>query len=283
MQMLICPMWVLLLYVTSNINTPSQILDDQQSPAETESTLVPEATVPVSTEIGPIVAHPPTRDMPELSVKPTMKRRVYVLVPPAPYALPHHSNRRNQANSSTSVPLVTQDEPQSTVNRPEQEVPPSQVDDKVPKTLSDIGISIPTTVRKPGSFIIHTLPHITTQSTEHLMKSVIPRAKTPHVGNPVTTQVITKGSISTLKFKKSKVKSTPSSSNNNNNNNDNNTTVVASTDIQGGPKSPKLAQLLPKPPLPLPDVSNDVTELAAQSIANKVMDRVDFMLVSNHF
>jgi hypothetical protein len=324
---------------------------------------VPEASVPVSAETGPIVVPPQANDMPELSVKRTTKRKAFVLVPPAPYRLhegsqsnranystfvpsvtrdelqptvnkpeqsnrrsyenssssvplvtrdelpsqptvnkpdqsnrgsqancstsvplvaedelrpkvhkPEQSNRGSQAKSSTSVPLVARDDLQPTVNSAEQRGPSSQVDAKVPKTLSDIGISIPTTVRKPGSFIIHTLPHIITQATEHLVDLVTPRTKPPHVGNPVTAQVITKGSISTLKFKKSIVKSSPSSSNN--------TAAVVSTDSQGDPKSSKLPQSQPKPPMPQPEVSNDVTELAAQSIANKVMDRVDFMLVS---
>jgi len=33
--------------------------------------------------------------------------------------------------------------------------------------------------------------------------------------------------------------------------------------------------------MPLPEVSNDVTELAVQSLADKVMDRLDLMLTSN--
>ena len=273
----------------SSIYILPQILDDQQSPAEMESTLVPDAAVSISAENDPIVVQPPTNNTPELTVKRTMKRKAYVLVPPAPYRLPgqgSHSHRKSQANASTSAPLVTRDELQPTINRPEQRVPPSQVDgvdgkvSKAPTTasipsLSDIGISIPTTVRKPGSFIIHTLPHVITQPSEQKVEPVNPRTKPPHVGNPVTAQVITKGSIATLKFKKSKVKPTPSSSSN--------TTIVASTDTQGGRKPPNLPQSQPAPPMTLPEVSNTLTELAAKSIADKVMDRVDFMLVSNYF
>lgn len=327
---------------------------------------MPGDTAPLSAETCPVVVQPPTNSMPEFTVKHTMKRKAYVLVPPAPYRfrLSHqgsHNNRRIQANSSTSVPLVIQ-ELQPTVNKPEQRVPPSQVDNKshsnrksqansstsvplvirdglqptidkteqrmppsqhvdveghsnwrsqansstsvplmtgdelqrtvnmpeqrpsqvdgkVPITPSDIGISIPTTVRRPGSFIIHTFPHVIAQSTGHIVEPVNPRTKSPHVGNPVTAQVITKGStkksISTFKFKKSKVKSTPSSSNN--------TTVVANTDTQGGPKSSRLPQPQPqpKPSMPNPEVSsNDVTELASLT---KVMEKVvDLMLVSNY-
>jgi hypothetical protein len=93
----------------------------------------------------------------------------------------------------------------------------------------------------------------------------------PHVGNPVTAQVITKGSIATLKlkFNKSKVKPTPSSSSN--------TTIVASTDTQGGRKPPILPQSQPKPSMTLPEVA--LTELTTQ-IAEKV---IDYMWVSNYF
>lgn len=291
-----------------------------------ESTLVPDATVPVSVETCPIVVQPPTNSMPELTIKRTMKRKAYVLVPPAPYPLrlPRqgcHNNLRSQANSSTSVPLVIRDELQFTVNKPEQRAPPSQmdgeshsnrrskansstsvslvtrnepqptvnrpeqrlsqVDGKVPpKTLSDIGISVPTTVRRPGSFIIHTFPQVRTrtQSTEHIMEPVNPRTKSPYVGNPVTAQVITKGStkksLSSLKFKKSKAKSTPSSSNK--------TAVVTSTDTQGRPKSPKLPQSQPKLSMSNPEVSNDVTEIAAK-VLERVLEKVDSMWVSNYF
>lgn len=240
-----------------------------------ESILLPDSTESISAENAPIVVQPPTNNTPELTVRHTMKRKVYVLVPPAPY-------RRIQANSSTSELLITRDELQPSVNRPEQRVSPSQVDAEVPKapttastpSLSDIGISIPTTVRKPGPYIIHALPHVITQSIENLVEPVNPRTKPLHVGNPVTAQIITKGSIAALKFKKSKAKPTPSSSNN--------TTIVASTDNKGGRKSPNLHQSQPTPPMPLPEVSNVFTELTAQSIANKVMDRVEFMLVSNY-
>ena len=245
------------------------MLDDQELPDEMETTLVPDATVPVSDETGPIVVQPPTNNVPEPTVKPTKKRKVYVLVPPAPYPLPHHSDQRNQANSPTPVPLVTRDELQPTVNKPEQRAPSSEVGGKVLKTLSDIGISIPTTVRISGSYIIHSLPHIMTQSTEHSMEPVNPRHKPPHAGNPVTAQVITKGStkpISTFKFNRSnKVNPTPSSSNN-----ATDTTVVASPYAQEVPESPKLPQSQPKPPMPLPEVSNDLTELAMQSIVTVV-------------
>ena len=268
----------------SNINILPQILDDQQSPAETESTLVPDTTVSVSAENGPVVVQPPTNNTPEVTGKRVMKTKAYVLVPPAPYPTPgqgSHSHRRSQANSSTSAPLVIRDVLRPTVNKPEQRVPPSQVDGKVPKeptmastpSLSDISISIPTTVREPGPFIIHT-PHVITQSTEHLVEPVNPRTKAPHVGNPVTAQVITKGSMNTLRFKKSKTKPTPSSSNN--------TTTVASTDTQGGRKHPNQPQSQPTPPTPLPEVPNAFTELTAKSIADQVMDRFD-MLVSNYF
>lgn len=274
-----------LLYLTNNINILPQILDDHQSSAEVESTLVPDSTESISAENGPIVVRPPTNHTPELTVR-HMKREVYVLVPPAPYRLPgqgSRSHRKSQAKSSTSKLFVSQDEIQPTVNRPEQRVTPSQEDGKVPKapttahspSLSDIGISIPTIVRKPGSFIMHTLPHIITQSNENLVEPVNPRTKPLHVGNPVTAQVITKASIGALKFKRSQVKPTPSSSNN--------TTIVASTDIKGGRNSPNLPQSQPAPPMPLPEVSNVLNERTAQSIANIVMDRVGFMLVSNYF
>ena len=262
---------------TSNINNlwHPQILDDQQSPAEIESTLVPTATLSIST---PIVVQPPTNNTPELTVKRTMKRKAYVLVPAAPYrlhGLGSNSHRRSQANSSTTASLVTRDELQPKVNRPEQRVPPSQVDGKVPKattitstpSLSDIGISIPTTVRKPGSCIIHT-PHVT-QSIEHLVGPVDPRAfKPPYVTNPVAAQSITKKKPFAA-FKISKVKLTPSSSNN--------TTLVANTDNQGDRKSPNLPQPQLAPPMALPEVSNALAELAAQSIAEKVIHK----LVSN--
>ena len=295
-----------------------------------ESTPVPEVTISISAENDPIVDEPPANNTPELTVKRTFKRKVFVLVPPAPYRLRgqgSHSHRRSQANSSISAPSVTRDELQSTVNRPKQIALPSQVNSKVPYpfrgqgshshrksrtssstsaplvtrnelqptvnrpklhsqvnskvskapivastlSLSDIGISIPTTVRKPGSFIIHT-PHIIPQSTERLVGSVNPRTKPLHVGNPVTAQVITKGSIAKLKFNKSKVKPTPSSSKD--------TTIVASIDIQGGCKPPILPQPQPTPPMTLPEVSNALTELTAQSIAEKV---IDYMWVSDYF
>jgi hypothetical protein len=233
---------------------------------------VPDATVSIPAENGSIVVQPPTNNTPELTVKRTLKRKAYVLVPPAPYRLPgqgSHSHRGSQANSVTSALSVIRDELQPTVNRPEQTVPPSKVP-KAPKasipSLSDIGISVPTTVRKPGSFIIHT--PVATQSTEHLVEPVNPRTKPSHVGNPVTAQVITKGSIAKLKFNKSSVKQTPSSSNN--------TTTVASTDTKGGRKHPNLPQSQPTPPMALPAL----TELTAQSIAEKVFD---YMLVSNYF
>ena len=38
-----------------------------------------------------------------------------------------------------------------------------------------------------------------------------------------------------------------------------------------------------QPPMPLPDISNDLIELTAKSIADKVMDRINLMLVSNCF
>ena len=246
------------------------------------SPLVPDTTVSVSAENGPIVVQPPTNNMPELTVKRTMKRnKAYVLVPPAPYRLSDkgsHSDRRSQANSSTSALLVTRDELQLTVNRPEQGVPPSQVDGKVPKaltiastpSLSDIGISIPTTVRKPGSFIIHT-PHIT-QSIGHPVEPVNPRTfNPPLVANPVAAQSIIKGSYGTLKFNKSKDKSTSISSNN--------TTIVTSTDTQGGCKLPNLPQSQPPPPMSLPELSNALSESTLQSIADKVIHK----LVSNLF
>lgn len=247
-----------------------------------ESTLVPDATVTISVETGPIAVQPRVNNMPELTVKHTKKRRVYVSVPDAPYPLPspyhllrqgRQINRKRQENSTTSVPLVTRDELQPEVNKPEQSMPPSQVADKVPKTLSDIGISIPTTVRKPGSFIIHTLPHVIKQSTEHPVEPVNPRPKPPHVGNPVTTQVITKGLFSAhkLKFKKSKDKQTPSSSND--------TATVASTDTQGSRNSPNVPQPQPQPSMAIPDLSNAV-ELLVNTVME--MERVTSKLVSNY-
>ena len=257
---------------------------------------MPDATVPVSAETCPMVVQPPTNSMPELTVKRTMKRKAYVLVPPAPYCLSRqgsHNNLRSKANSSTSVPLVIRDELRPTVNKPEQRVPPqmgesqlvtrnevqptaSQVDGKVPpKMLSDIGISVPTTVRRPGSFIIHTFPQdrTRTQSTEHIMEPVNPRTKSPHVGNPIT-KGSTKKSISSFKFKKFKAKSTPSSLNK--------TAVVTSTDTQGRPKSPKLPQSQPKLSMSNPEVSNDVTEIATK-VLERVLEKVDSMWVSNYF
>ena len=47
---------------------------------------------------------------------------------------------------------------------------------------------------------------------------------------------------------------------------------------------PRPEQKMPpsQPPIPLPELSNVLAELTAQSIADKVMDRFNFMLVSNH-
>ena len=241
---------------------------------------MPDATVSISVENGPIAIQPPTNNTLELAVKRTMKRKAYVLVPAAPYRLldqGSHSHQRSQTNSSISALLVTRDKCQPTVNRPEQRVLPSQVDGKVSKapiitstpSLSDIGISIPTTVRKPGSFIIHT-PHVT-QSIEHLVEPVNPRTfRPPHIANPVAAQSITKRSIATFKFNKFKVQPKSLSSND--------TSDVASTDTQGGRKSPNLPQSQPAPPMPLPEATNAFTELTAQSIADIVIHK----LVSNY-
>jgi hypothetical protein len=232
------------------------------------STLVPNTTPSsISAETGLIDVQPPTNNTPEITVKRTINR-AYVFVPAAPYRLPvqgSHSHRRSQANS-TSALLVTGDEIQPTVKRPEHKMPPLQVDGKVPKartiastpSLSDIGISIPTTVRKPGSFILHA-PHVITQSIEHPEKFVNPTCKST-VGNPVRVQ--------TLRFSKLKKPTTSSSSKN--------TLIVANTDTQGGVKSPNLPQSQPTPPMPLPEVSNAITEITLQSIA----DRVHKLLVS---
>ena len=235
---------------------------------------MPDATVSISVENGPIVVQPPTNNTPELAVKRTMKRKAYVLVPAAPYRLDQgsHSHQRSQTNSSTSALLVTRDKPQPTVNRPERRVLPSKVNGKVSKaptiastpSLSDIGISVPTTVRKPGSFIIHT-PHVT-QSIEHLVEPVNPRTFRPlHIANPVAAQSITKKPITALKFNKLKVQPASLSSIN--------SPIMASTDTQGGRKSPNLPQ---SQPAPLPEVA--LNEVTAQSIADKVIDK----LVSNY-
>ena len=225
---------------------------------------MPDATASISAERDPIVVQPPTNNTPEPTVKRSMKQKVFVLVPPAPYSLSGQGRRSHRSRASSSISPVTVNKPEST----------SQVDSNVLKapsiastpSLSDIGISIPTTVRKPGTYIMHTVPHVIPQITEHLVEPVNPRTKPPHVGNPVTAQVITKGSIATLKFKKSKVKPTPSSSNN--------TTIVASTDTQGGLKSPNLPQSQPTSPMPLPEVSSSFTELTMQSIVEKFFDYV---------
>ena len=61
-----------------------------------------------------------------------IKKKPYVLVPPAPYPLPgqgSHSRRRGHAKSST----LTRDERQPTVNRPEQRMGPSQPPTPLPE------------------------------------------------------------------------------------------------------------------------------------------------------
>ena len=266
--------------------------------AEMGSTLVPDATVSVSTGNCPIIAQPPTNSMPEIIVKRATKRKAYVLVPRAPYRYrfpdqDSDTRRGNQANSSASAPLETQVEVQHPLDSHEQRTPPLQVQVNCEATilkpstlsLSDIGISIPTTVRKPGSFIMHTpqiIPHNRilaeeTASTERLAKPVNPPTtrpyKPPHVANPVTAQVITKGSLAPLKFNKSKpskVRSMSSFSND--------TIIVASTSTQG---SSSLPQLQPTPPpVPLPEAANvsSSTELTAREIADAVINRFGFML-----
>ena len=255
------------------------------------STLVPDGTVSVSTENGP-----PTK-----RVKRSMKTRAYVLVPDARYRyrLPDQDDdtrRRSQMNSSTSALSVTREEPQDTVERHEQRASPLQleVNCEVPQapilkssalSLSDIGISIPTTVRKAGSFIIHT-PQVVprngffteeTVSTERLVEPVNPTArpsKPPHVANRVTTQIITKRSLALPKFKHSepsKVRPKLSSSNN--------TTTVAST-LTGGPSLPQSQSTLPS--MPLPEAANiSSSKLTAQEIAEAVIHRFGFMLCQN--
>jgi hypothetical protein len=258
--------------------------------AEMGSTLVSDATASVSTRNGPVVVQLPTKGVPEVTVKRTMKTKVYVLVPPAPYRYrfldqDSKTHQRSQADSSSSALLVTRDELQHTVNGHEQRVPPSQVNYKVPKaptilkpstpSLSDIGISIPTTVRKPGSYIIHT-PQVIPRNRipERLVEPIMPPtarpSRPPHVSNPVTAQVITKGSLAPFKFTKSiPSKISPSS---------NNPTVVANPSTQEDPSLPQEQPTLP--PAPLPRAANVLasTELTASEIAKEVIQRFGFML-----
>lgn len=265
--------------------------------------LVLDTTATVSTECGPVVVHPPTSIMPNSADTRKRKRRPYVLVPPAPYRLPSQgsdSQRRTQAVSSTSALSSTQHGPQHMVNRPEQRVPSLQEKLNVPKalttfkpsnqTLSDIGISIPTTVRKSGSFIIHTHEIIPRDEvpaqmppTERPLQSFTARiSKPPHVANPVTAQVITKKRpMSGFKINKTKPttsKPPPSSSND---------TTVFSTSTQEVGRKPSLLESQPAPPPISPsEIANVFPVEFAASFAEAVVSQVGFMLcqkVSRYF
>lgn len=252
------------------------------------------AYVSVSTDNRPIGVQSPTKNVPEITVKRTMKTKVYVLVPRAPYRYrfldrDSDTHQRSQADASTSALSVTRDELQHTVNGHEQRVPRLQVNCKVPKastilkpstpSLSDIGISIPTTVRKPGSFVIHT-PQVTPRNRipERLVEPIMPPitrpSRPPHVSNPVTGQVITKGSLAPFKFTKSIPSKISSSANNH--------TIVAKPSTQEDPSLPQ-----EQPTLPSARAANVLSsELTASEIAKEVIQRFGFMLcqkVSDYF
>lgn len=169
-------------------------------------TLVPAISVSTESASISIAIEPPTGSISNLTVKlkRTLKRKAYVLVPEAPYP--------------TSALFLTPREPQPIVNKSEQRVLlPLQENCKVPEsrtiaklpTLSEIGISIPTTVRRPGSFIVHSIipgnPPIAEEapSIKRPVKPTTTRTS-KRTGNCVTGQVITKASIAKLKFNKSK-------------------------------------------------------------------------------
>ncbi|KAF8798182.1 hypothetical protein BYT27DRAFT_6922620 [Phlegmacium glaucopus] len=286
----------------------AHISDDQESPSQAEmrSMLILDTTVSVSTECGPVVVQPPTSTTAN-SVKGKRKGKPYVLVPPAPYRIPSQGSdsqrRSQQAASSTSAPLSTQHGPEDMLDRPGRRVPSLQEKLNAPKalttfepstqTLSDIGISVPTTVRRSGSFIIHTRDVVprdrtpaegvsATERPVEPVKSHTTRAsKPPHVANPVTGRIITRGSLSNLKFNKSnksnKSKAThskppPSSSN------DSDATAVTSTNTQEGFKSTLPDPQLVPPPLSPSEIASVFPVKLAASFAEAVMHQVGYLL-----